>query len=458
MTDTRRNLIELATAFAPYATLYQVGGCVRDMLLGVECYDIDVCSQLEVNDVKKALLNTDWVVSDKSLRMGTVHISRGDFVVEYTTFRTDSYNKDSGAHEPTNVRFTKDILLDARRRDFKCNAIYYDILKDEMVDVIGGRQDIDNKIVSTADEPSVVFEADGLRILRLVRFCAELGFDVESKTFEEAKRNAWRVRDIAIERVRDELEKIFVADKRHSELGLDDAHLRGLRLLDRLGLIEIILPEVNALKGLEQPKQYHLYDAFEHSVKAYELSPPHLRWASLLHDVGKAKAMSVDGNMHHHAEYGESIVNDILTRLRMPNDERIRISKLVRWHMVDINGNTSKSKLRRFIVSEIDYIEDVIALMNIDALACKGERKAVNRLREEYLAMLDEGLPLRISQLKVGGNDLIALNVKSEHRARILKQLLIDTAMNGVLNDRDRALKHIERLKCAFEKEDKKGI
>lgn len=119
--------------------------------------------------------------------MGTVHISSGDFVCEYTTFRTDSYDVSSGEHTPKDVRFTTDMNLDAKRRDFKCNALYKDVLTGEIVDLLGGVEDVKNKIVSTADEPEIVFEADGLRILRMVRFAAELGFDVE-KTPTKSQR------------------------------------------------------------------------------------------------------------------------------------------------------------------------------------------------------------------------------------------------------------------------------
>lgn len=252
--EKKGKLIALANCFKPFATLYEVGGAVRDELLGIDCFDVDVCAQLVVDDVKKILSNTDFVVSDRNLRMGTVHISSGDFVCEYTTFRTDSYDVSSGEHTPKDVRFTTDMDLDARRRDFKCNALYKDVLTGEIVDLLGGVEDVKNKIVSTADEPEIVFEADGLRILRMVRFAAELGFDVEKNTYEVAKKNAWRVKDIAVERIRDELEKIFVADAKHPELNLKDAHVRGLRMLDDLGLVDMLLPELASLKGLEQPK------------------------------------------------------------------------------------------------------------------------------------------------------------------------------------------------------------
>lgn len=445
MAVDEQKLKRLATYFSPAAPLYEVGGCVRDELLGVKCYDVDVCAQLDVETVKKILLNTDFVVSAKNLRMGTVHISSDDFCVEYTTFRTDSYDKASGKHSPDDVTFTSDMSLDARRRDFKCNALYKDILTGEIVDLLGGKEDIKNKIISTADEPNAVFEADGLRILRMVRFASELGFDVEKETYEVAKKNAWRVGDLAGERIRDELCKIFVADTKHPELNLKGAHVKGLEMLDDFGLVDLILPELAALKGLNQPKKYHLYEAYTHSVKAFEVAPPNIRWAALLHDVGKAPCMKEDGNMHFHAVVGEKMVRAIAERLKFSNAEIDRMSKLVSLHMVDINGNTSESKLRAFCVKNAPYIDDLLCLMDADAIASAGEITRENRVRKAWLEVKEKVLPLCVKDLKIDGNDLLALGAKGAQCGEILKSLLRDTALEPSLDDREKALAYAAR-------------
>lgn len=442
--DFVRKLEELANAFLPYATLYAVGGCVRDGLLGVECYDVDVCSQLEVKEVKNILLNTDFEVSAKNLRMGTVYITSKDFSVEYTTFRRDSYDKSSGAHSPKDVVFTDDITLDARRRDFACNAVYYDLARHKIVDVIGGVEDIKNKILRTADIPEEVFEADGLRILRLVRFYAELGFEIEPATLKVAKENAWRVGEIAVERVRDELNKIFVADTRHKELDTRNGHVRGFLLLDELGLVDLLLGELVSLKGLEQPKQYHLYDAFGHSVKAFEVAPPHLRWASLLHDVGKAQSVKECGRMYMHPQIGAKMASDICRRLKFSNAERERIVEIVKNHMFDLEGKTSRAKLRKFIVEHRDIIEDLCDFKDIDGLAACGELTRPNRLREELEYMKSEGVPTSVKELCVNGADLVEMGIEGKYRSALLKDLLIETAMNPTLNDRDRSINFLK--------------
>ncbi len=439
-------LNKLASLFAPYATLYLVGGCVRDKLLGTACYDIDICSKLTVDNVKTILSNTDFVVSDRCLRMGTVHISSGDFVAEYTTFRTDSYDKGSGKHHPDSVKFTDDISLDARRRDFKCNALYEDVSTGEIVDMVGGLQDIKNKVISTADDAQTVFEADGLRILRMVRFASELGFEIEPHTFDVAKQNAWRVKDLAVERIREELCKIFVADVKHKELNLPTAHVKGFRLLDELGLVDMLLPELAALKGLEQPKKYHLYDSYEHSVKAYEVAPPNIRFCALMHDIGKAEAVKRYGNMHGHDHIGAEMMRDVCNRFKFSTAQTRLAVRLVRWHMVDLAGDMSVNKLRRFVAKNMDIVDDLCALMRADAIASCGRCDKENRIATVAKELREDGTPLCIKDLKVSGDDLVRLGVEEKDRGKVLEALWEDTVMNPALNDRNKALDYIERV------------
>ena len=433
----------LAELFSPYATLYAVGGFVRDGIMEIACHDIDICSKLKVDDVKKALLNSDFVVLDKSLRMGTVIIVSGAFKAEYTTFRQDSYAAGRGTHSPETVSFTDDIMRDALRRDFACNAVYLDILTGDIVDPLGGVRDIKQKTLRYAKED--VFEADGLRILRLVRFGAELGFAPDADTLASARENAWRVRDISAERIREELVGCFKADMKHPELKRTGAHLEAFEALDDLGLVDILLPELAALKGLPQPPKYHLYDAYRHSVKAFELAPPHLRWAALLHDVGKAPAVARYGNMHGHDVIGEEIVKCVLTRLRFSKESIRRVSQLVRWHMVDINGNMSEAKLRRFVLEHADIIEDLCTLIEVDGVASAGKLTRTNRVRAAYESMLALEVPFKISELSVNGGDLIALGVPEKDRAALMGELLAETAMNPALKDRQRALEYLKK-------------
>lgn len=442
-----QQLKSLAQLISPYATLYAVGGFVRDRLLGIESCDLDICSKLRVDDIKRILLNTDFAISDKNLRMGTVIISADNFNAEYTAFRTESYNLSSGAHTPASVSFTDEIGLDALRRDFSCNAVYLDILRDSYVDPTGGIEAIKNKVLVTADTPQKVFEADGLRILRLVRFAAELGFEIETETYRVAKDNAWRVRDVAAERIRDELCKIFTADSRHCELNLNDAHLKGFRLLDDLGLVDMLLPELAALKGLPQKRKYHLYDAYEHSVKAFEIAPSNLRWVALLHDVGKRAAYEANAgeNMHGHDSIGAKLVDGLLARLKFSNAERERAVALVRNHMVDIKGDMSHAKLRLFAVEHADIAEDLCLLKDVDAEASSGNKPEINRLREVYNEVLTDGTPLSLAELSVNGDDLKGLGICGRDIGCILNELFYDTVLNPNLNSREKALAYVQK-------------
>ena len=499
-------LKRLASLFAPYSTLYAVGGYVRDGLLGNDSGDVDVCSKLRVEQVKSILLNSDFTVSDKNLRMGTVHISTKNFTVEYTAFRVDSYDRAGGAHAPDSVRFTDSIEEDARRRDFKCNAVYLDIASGEIVDPLGGVEDIGARVLSAADDPEKVFGADGLRILRLVRFACELGFDIEAETWSAAKRNAWRVKDITAERIRDELNKIFVSDisaknaaitSNNEDNGIGAAeeankifksyeraknpasekqsadpisaeqsvqsdryvapHVRGWMLLDGLGLIDILLPEIAALKGVEQKKQYHLYDVYGHTLKAFELSPPDLRWAALLHDAGKPLALARnDGkSMRGHELIGADIARSVLDRFKFSNAEKSRITDIVKYHMTDLRGDMSPHKLRRFAAEHSGIMEGLCDLRDADCEASNGNKPERNTLREAWEEVKKDGTPLCIKQLKVDGNDIGALGAQDRQIGEILKRLWEDTVLNPALNDRDRALEYAKKRLLAMQSAEK---
>lgn len=437
-------LLRLASLFEPYSKLYSVGGCVRDGLLGLECHDTDICSALSAEEVTEILKGSEFTVQEHNMRMGTLIIVTHNFRSEYTAFRVDSYDRRSGNHNPAGVSFTKDIKEDALRRDFKCNALYYDILGDKIVDVLGGREDLENRILSTTDEPDKVFEADGLRILRLVRFSAELGFSIEKETFESAKRNAWRVKDLSVERIKDELDKIFTSDTKHKELQLSDAHLKGVRLLDELGLMEILLPEVNALKGLSQPPQYHLYDAYEHSLMTFAASAPEIRWAALYHDIGKKICMDLNANMHGHDAAGAEKAGEIASRFRFSNKERHKFIFLIKYHMADMNEKTRINKLRMFVVKNIKDMDDLVKIKHADCIGACGKDRRM-RIEDVIDEVRRDGTPLSLQDLTVSGKDLVDLGVPEKMRGRLLNQLWDDTIINLSLNNRNSALNYINR-------------
>lgn len=445
MAVDERALRELAELTAPYAVLYAVGGYCRDKLLGVEPRDSDICSELTVEQLKSALEGSGFVISDKYPRLGTVAVSRDGFRAEYTVFRTDSYPASGDSHRPERVEFTKDIRLDAARRDFRCNAVYFDILRGEYLDVTGGGiDDIRTGTLTAAASPGKVFGEDGLRVLRLVRFGAELGFRAAPETFEAAKANADRVRNIARERVLEELDKIFVADTAYPALGVRDGHVRGLRMLDKSGLSEILLPEVAALKGLKQNSAYHIYDAYEHSVAAYAAAPPRLRWAALLHDIGKKIAVDRNGNMHGHDVMGAEAAAERLAALNMPRGRAERICRLIACHMTDLKEDMSEAKLRRFVVRNADIAEDLIALKYADGYATRGVIPDKIRLERVYEKMKADGTPFSLGDLAADGRDAQAAGLSGRDIGKALSALLDEAVVCPALRTRERALCFLE--------------
>lgn len=442
--DKLKKLAELFPASSP---LYVVGGYIRCGLTGLKNGDIDLTSSLTPDELKHVLYGSGFFVADSNLRVGTVIIKNNDFTAEFTTFRTDNYPI-GGKHSPLNVTFTKDIFLDAYRRDFKINAIYYDILKDEIIDPTGGLYDLNNRNLSTTREPEKVFSEDGLRILRLIRFAAELNFNIDSKTFSVAKQLVNQILDLSKERIAIEIKKILTADCRYNLKGNEYAHYRGLKLLDEVGALGLIFPPLEEGKGLKQNPKYHDHDVFEHSLLAVKYATPDVRLAALLHDVAKPFCLKRDGNMYAHPFEGGKIAKRLLGKdgLKLSNDEIDFTTRLIENHMYNLDNQTRDSKLKIFIAKNHAVIKPLLNLMRADAMAAKGFHSySADRIESLYETMKSDGTPMKISDLKIKGGDLISLNVPPKKRAAVLKQTLNNCIINN-LNDYERQLKELKKI------------
>ncbi|MGN1042652.1 MAG: CCA tRNA nucleotidyltransferase [Christensenellales bacterium] len=430
------DLLRLAGYFPK--TLYAVGGCVRDGIAGKKPYDVDLAADVSPDDVIACLKGTEYSVSATSPKLMTLKI-RGKRDYEYTAFRTDSYS-DRG-HEPTEVKRTSEIALDALRRDFTMNAVYYDIIGKKYVDPLGGTEDIKNGVVRMTSERT--FCEDGLRLMRLCRQTAETGFSVEEKTMEYAKSNADGIKEISPERIRDELNRILVADLRYGNAG---GQTKGIELLEETGVLKIILPELTAGIGMEQRKDYHKYDVFGHILQTVRVAPPSIRLAALMHDIAKPYCKVEYGRYAGHDVEGERIARDVLTGLRYPNAVVKEICFLVRNHMYNLKNDVSDKKLRIFIQKNHRYIDKLVALKKADyegGGVLEGECPSALRIERLYKEMKEEGVPFTLSELKINGDDLKRIGLEGEKIGFVLNELLVMSASDPKFNDREKLTEYI---------------
>jgi tRNA nucleotidyltransferase/poly(A) polymerase len=437
------NLIRLALS-VPFP-LYVVGGSVRDFLAGYavaaeDFSDWDICAPVSAEDFSAAAEKCGFFVRSVYKNTGTVKLTddrgRG---YEFTSFRSDEYVR--GEHTPAKIYFTENILSDARRRDFTCNAVYYYIAKDSFVDPLGGMEDIRKKQIRTVRAGERVFGEDGLRLLRLARQCAQTGFVPEEETMQGATMHADLIGDIAPERIFNELNLLLHADEKY---GVKDGPYQGLCILRQTGVLRYILPELAAGNGMVQRADFHSYDVLEHTFRCVRYAPPSVRWAALLHDVGKPFCMVRDGNVHAHPEEGERIAREVLSRLKAPKELTNTVCELVRWHMYDMDGRTKDGKLRRFILEHREHLEDLLSLMQADYSACKDDFSVsphCEHIRMTYERMQEQGVPFTVKELKIGGKTLLEEGIPAPHIGRTLNELLKHCAMFPEDNTAERLLK-----------------
>lgn len=436
-----------AMAEACPAPLYLVGGSVRDFLCGLpmEHADWDIASPCTEEELIAAAEGTGFAVKAVYPRTGTVKIESGDGVAcEFTRFRHDEYRR--GVHAPVSVEFTDDIAVDARRRDFCCNAVYYDIRSGEFLDPLGGIGDIRRKILRTVAPAERVFGEDGLRLMRLARQAAQTGFSPDEECLAGAKEHCTLIRDIVPERIYHELVLLLHADERQGD-GM--APYRGLCILKETGVLAEILPELTLGEGMAQNAKFHDHDVLEHSLRAVLYAPPSVRPAALLHDVGKPYCMLRNGRYYGHEIEGERIARDILTRLKAPAAVIERVSRLVRLHMRDLDLQMKESKVRRELVQYYPFLDEFFAVKQADFSACKDvltEAPVVTKWKAVMEEMKREGVPFTLKELAVNGRDVQSAGVPPQRTAEILNALLLDCALDGRRNERERLLRKAKEL------------
>ena len=423
---------------------FLVGGAVRDYILGREVSDFDAATDARPEEVLRAYKR----VVPTGIKHGTVTVLFKGLEIEVTTFRTESDYAD-GRH-PDRVEYAATIEEDLSRRDFTINAMAFDLATKAVLDPYGGREDIARRIVRAVGDPLERFHEDGLRPLRAVRFAAQLGFDIDSATLTAITPSMDRFRLVSPERVRDEFRKIL----------LSPLPSRGLRFLEKTGLLAEISPELETCRGVEQ-RGMHVFDVLDHLYASVDASPPDLvlRLAALLHDIGKPGAKEErpggDPTFYRHEEISAKSAEGMLARLRFPNALVDEVAHLVRHHMFSYDESWSDAAVRRFIARVgTGAMGSLFALRLADGTGITGipaDPRSLEPLRERIDAVITARQAYGLSELAVNGKDLASIGVPpGPQMGAMLRELLETVIDDPTLNERERLLDIAGKLKPKY--------
>lgn len=436
-------LHQLAEAFHNRgSTLYGVGGMVRNPLLGLPVDDYDVCSDMEPEQVKALAAEEGIPTCGPGAELGMIELVVGDIICQHTTFRSESYHEGCG-HRPRNVAFSRSLSEDAKRRDFTVNTLYADILTDEIIDPFGGLEDVKNRVLRAVDEHTMA--RDGVRILRMVRFGAELSFDIDGAAFEAARENVSLLRDLSPAWIRRELDRILLCDAKYGNEGL----LKALEQLESLGALDIILPEVTEGRGMAQRAEYHKYDVMNHLFHAAAAAPCELtlRLAALLHDIGKPESFRTTGRMYMHDKISAEMAEKLLKRLCYPAHTIAEVRELIRHHMYDLRGEAKDVTIRTWMALRgRELSRGLIELRRADVWGSGVETGPVHtadRWQRVLEDMERRNVPFRESELAVSGKDIMeALKIPAGPKVGSVKRgLLLHCARAPEDNKREILLK-----------------
>ena len=424
---------------------YIVGGCVRDAVLGKEPSDWDITTNALPGDVKKLFRRT----IDTGIEHGTVTVMFGKEGYEVTTYRIDGKYEDS--RHPSEVTFTRDLVEDMRRRDFTINAMAYND-EEGLVDHFGGIDDLEKKIIRCVGSPVERFTEDALRIMRAVRFAAQLDYEIEEETRIAIKELSPNLRKISAERIQTELVKLITSD-----------HPERIRTAYELGITAVVIPEFDKCMWTEQANIHHMYNVGDHIIETLRnvRNDRVLRLTMLMHDIGKPETMLMDDEGVSHF-YGHELVSaqmadKIMKRLKFDRDTMDRVCNLIKHH--DERYPAEPAVIRRAIhrVGERDFpllfevrYADTMAqstYMRDEKLRLIEDAKAV------YNKIVSDGDCVSLKKLAVGGNDLIALGIQPGRAIGvILNAMLSDVIDEPTRNNREYLLEP-ERLKNVYMKD-----
>lgn len=415
---------------------YIVGGFVRDRLLGINSYDVDITTSASPDQILETF--KDFKTIELGKKFGTIKVLYQGQEYEITTFRKESGYADK--RHPDKISFTDDIREDLKRRDFTINAI---ALRDgDYLDPFSGRDDLEKKIIRAVGDPEKRIKEDALRSLRAVRFAAKLNFSLEENLKKAIKNNASDIKDLSKERIRDEVDKILMTENRSS----------AIRLMEELGILAYIFPEISLMKGFDQHSSFHDMDLFDHSLSVLSYIEADLttRIAALFHDAGKVSTLFIDergeGRFFGHQKESEDILRKRMKYLRYPKKTIEDASLLVRRHMDNTNTYTKKSirKLLRRMGEENIY--RLFDLQRADVLSTNHKDTSnIENGKKLLKEVLEDSTPKSRSQMAINGHDLIELGFKpSKELGDVLTQIEDLILEEKLANEKEQIIQYIK--------------
>lgn len=422
---------------------FLVGGAVRDSIMGFAPKEYDIATNAKPEDVQRIFKYT----IPTGIKHGTILVILDDMHVEITTFRSDG-NYSDGRH-PDKVEYTASIEDDLPRRDLTINAMAYNILDGNLIDMFDGMKDIKNKIIRSVGNPYERFTEDGLRIMRAIRFATRLNFNIEKETFDAICHSTGMLTSIAYERIREEFNGILISDN----------PFRGIELLRKTGILALIMPELMQGFGVAQ-NRFHKYDVYYHILHTIQAVEPLeteeltllVRLAALFHDIAKPMVQKKVSKQeepvyYNHEVVGANVAKKVMRRLKYSNAEIDFVTLLVRQHMFYYQDEWTDGAVRRFMKAVgIENIKPLLKLREADRLGSGNrkdkESKAIPKLLARIDKIIEEENAITVKDLKINGNDLMKeFNLKPGPIVGKILNYLLDLILDEPsLNDKEKLM------------------
>jgi tRNA nucleotidyltransferase (CCA-adding enzyme) len=417
---------------------FLVGGCVRDKLMGIEPHDFDLTTDATPEEMKNVFNSNKFKFATIGEKFGTIAVIFGKKQVESTTFRSEHGFTD-GRH-PDTVVFEKSLLADLSRRDFTINAMAMNPITGEIIDFFNGRNDIELKEIHAVGNPNERFNEDFLRMFRGCRFAGKLGFRIGDRTFNAIAKNAHKITEVSMERIKDEWFKLMECE--FADMGVWE-------LLDT-GLLAEIEPELARLNDVPQPKEWHEFNVLEHNIRAMMQIPrtmPLLRFATLRHDIGKTHCRETSPHFPNHCSKGAEIFQTVADRLKMSNEERKFCSFIIGEHMKQFHGQLEHTKgVRKWLASiEGNDFTQLFHVWRADCIATgkditEDEIRIANVIKT-ITEVVNSKPAISIRDLAINGFDLMNLGIpKDESMGLTMKALMSKVIENPELNEKETLL------------------